>query len=383
MEKEIKYIGFYDLPDSKFKRVSTLSATRKMDYICDAINKAGFKVHLISPSWFDDTPVTIPFHKTKTIDLEKDKKFTSVFGFGGKNKLSRNLVIISSLVWLFFKLLNNTKKNEKILVYHSPWLTLPVLLVKKIKGLQIILEVEEIYSDVSSLHPYFDKLEQKIFKKADSFLFSTDLLVDKMQTSKPYSIIYGEYTVYPKLASTPDDGKIHLVYAGIIDSIKRGALNAVESAAYLSENFVLHIIGFGEVDLLLKKIKEISAISKCEIVFHGKKAGEEYIRFCQTCHIGLSTQKMEGGYLDTSFPSKILSYLGMGLQVVSCAVPCVEESKIGKEVTYYYKDNPEDIANAIVECSRNLNGNSHLILKELNTSFINDLNRMLTDRNKT
>ena len=53
MEKEIKYIALYDIQGRNL-RVSSPAAISKIDYIGDSIVKAGFKLHLISPSWLYD-----------------------------------------------------------------------------------------------------------------------------------------------------------------------------------------------------------------------------------------------------------------------------------------------------------------------------------------
>jgi hypothetical protein len=379
VKKEIKYIGFYDLPDSVPKRAFAFAATNKMDYICDALNKADYKVHLVSPSWFIDSSSKLKFYSKSTKQLNDNKKVTLVPSLATSNKWMRNFKIIGSLIWLFIWLVTNVKRNEKIIVYHSPWLVLPVLCAKKIKGFHLILEVEEIYSDVSSLHPYFDKLEQKIFKTADSFLFSTDLLPEKIKTEKDFIVIYGNYKVFNDLSTPPTDGKIHLVYAGIIDSHKAGAFNAIESALYLNENYVMHIIGFGEVELLKSRIEDINKTSQCKVIFDGTKYGDEYIKYCQQCHIGLSTQKMDGAYLDTSFPSKILSYLGMGLRVVSCYVGCVAKSEIGDQVYYYKEDTPNAIADSILNIDILIANNNKLKIKLLHEKFVSNLKKHINE----
>ena len=86
---------------------------------------------------------------------------------------------------------------------------------------------------------------------------------------------------------------------------------------------------------------------KAKITYDGLLSGEEYIKFIQSCDIGLSTQNPNGKYNDTSFPSKILSYMANGLRVVSVRIPVVEESGIGKCVCYYDEQTPENIAKAI------------------------------------
>lgn len=373
MGKEIKYIGFYDLPDSLIKRVSNLAATSKIDYICEAMVEAGYQVHLISPSWTVDYLENKKYIRQSTIKLNNNNKITFGPSFVTKNKWTRNLKIIYSLLWLFIWLLRNVKRNEKILLYHVPWLSFPVRWAKKIKRFKLILEVEEIYGDVSVIHPYFHVLEKKLINSADAYLFSTDLLADKIGSHKPFVVIYGAYKTYPQLASPPNDGKIHLLYAGIIDTHKAGAFNAVEAAKYLSENYVLHIIGFGKVELLKRKIAEINALNGCQVYFDGSLSGEDYVRYCQQCHIGLSTQNMEGKYLETSFPSKILSYLGMGLNVVSGNIECVKKSKISHIISYYDDNNFRNIAAAIENCRYSLPGEKISLIQKLNHDFAFDI----------
>lgn len=377
MQKEIKYIGFYDAPNTNFKRVSALAATNKMDYIAETINNVGYQVHFVSPSWFADASSRAKFHTETTIQLDKNKKLTLAPSIGSANKFSGYLKILLSLLWLFWWLLTHTKKKEKIIVYHSPWLVLPVLWAKKIKGFQLILEVEEIYSDVTSLHSFFDQLEQKIFKKADYFIFSTELLAERLQIKKEYIVLYGNYKVYDQLAQPINDGKIHLIYAGIIDSEKAGAFNAIESAVYLNENYVMHIIGFGEVEKLRARIQEINKTSKCKVIYDGIKTNEEFITYCQTCHVGLSTQKMDGNYLESSFPSKILSYLGMGLRVISCKIDCVSRSKINHIMYYYDLDKPKSIAEAVLKINLLEMYDSKQLINAINSDFTIKLKKMI------
>lgn len=379
MVKEIKYIGFYNPLNNEFNRVGTLAAINKMNYISDSIINAGYSVNIVSPSWINDSYGNSKHEKLSVSQIAPYKKVTLISSWGTKNKISRNLKIIYSLVWLFFWLLKNVKANEKILAYHSPWLALPLILAKKIKKFKLILEVEEIYSDVSSIHPFFDKLESKIFKNADCFLFSTDLLSKKIDNKGCFIVIYGDYKTYNRIEQPINDGKIHLVYAGIIDSHKAGAFNAAEVALYLNEKYVIHIIGFGEIELLKKRIKQINQIANCKVSFDGSLQGDDYVRYCQKCHIGLSTQKMDGKYLETSFPSKILSYLGMGLIVVSSNIKCVTLSKVGSIMHYYSEENPQAIAETIKNINVLKDYDSIDLLKKMDLEFIRNIKKMLNN----
>lgn len=377
MQKEIKYIGFYNLPITECKRAATLAATNKMDYISEILIQEGFTIHIVSPSWIDDSSSNLNFIRQSTIKVNDRKKITFCPSFITNAKWSRNIKIIFTLCWLFFWLILHLERNEKILMYHATWLSIPVRWAKFIRGFKLILEVEEVYGDVSVIHSYFHTLENKLFSASDAFLFSTELLSKRINSNKPYVIIYGIYINYEKLELPHNDGKTHLLYAGIIDSHKAGAFNAIECTQYLPGNFILHIIGFGEIPKLLRRIEELNQTNACKIIFDGTKSGEEFVRYSQSCHLGLSTQKMDGKYLNSSFPSKILTYLSLGLRVVSCYVECVANSRIKSLVTYYNIDTPEAIADAILSIDFNSQFDSRNLIKQLNDNFAIEIKNLI------
>ncbi len=55
MNKEILYIGFYTPNNMNKPRIANIAAIRKMDYVADALQRAGFIVHLLSPSWLTNS----------------------------------------------------------------------------------------------------------------------------------------------------------------------------------------------------------------------------------------------------------------------------------------------------------------------------------------
>ena len=372
MVREIKYIGFYNLPNNGKERVSSLAATNKIDYICDVMVRAGYGVSLISPSWIEGKGIDY----VKKIQLAEFKRVTFFPSIGSNNKIRNYISIVISLSWLFFYLILNAKKGEKVVVYHSPWIALPLILSKRIKKFKLVLEVEEVYSDVSSLHKIFDKFEKKVFECSDYFLFSTDLLSKKINKNRPFLVLYGSYNVPKKMSNPPNDGKIHLIYAGIIDSHKAGAFNAIETALYLNDNYIIHVIGFGEIAKLEKRILEINKISKCKVFYEGIKQGDEYIEFCQSCHIGLSTQNIEGAYTESSFPSKILSYLSMGLNVVSGDISCVKKSKVSSLVTFY-KGDSKNIAASILTIDMKSSEYITSEIKKIGVDFENEIKNII------
>lgn len=378
-ESIVKYIGFYDTDlFANENRNSFLSATNKMDYIADSIVRSGKKVDIISPSWSRNEKGL--YHGRK-ITLFDGITLTCGPTFGAKRKLFKFLRILNSWIWLFFFLLRNTEKEETIIVYHSMMILKPIILAKKIKRFKLILEVEEIYQDVKNFPSRMKKNEYIFFEYANSYIFPTHLLNDKINSdNKQYSIVHGSYKNEENNSCKYNDGNIHVVYAGTLDTTKGGAFAAVSAATHLPSNYHIHIIGFGsdkEIGYLKEMINDVSQNSKCRVTYDGIFKGEEFIGFLQSCDIGLSTQIPDGSYNDTSFPSKILSYMSNGLQVVSIRIKAVEISAIGHAVSYYEEQTSVAIANAIMSVDTNQPNNSFYLLEKLDEEFVRNIRELL------
>jgi hypothetical protein len=193
-------------------------------------------------------------------------------------------------------------------------------------------------------------------------------------------VIYGQYKIIHKNPEKIfNDNKIHLVYSGSIDYIRRAAHNAVEVANHLPENYVIHILGFGKknvIDDLVRSIENSNKNSKCKVYFEGTKDWEEYEIFMTSCDIGLNLQRKDV-YASYLFPSKVLSYLSMGLNVISSEVECVVKSKVGDIVNYYKHENPEAIAKAIMSAKLFTPEELREKIQILNDEFIKDISNLI------
>lgn len=374
--KKIFYMAYYNSTNSGEKRNAVLSSVNKMNYICEALENNGYNTEIVSASGATEKK----FCKSKKVKLT-DK--TTLKLFSSLPRLNRIVSVINRVILktkLFLYMIKNTNKDSIVMVYHSLGYMSLVKRLKKLKGFKLIIEAEEIYGDVIGDEKTSQK-EYDFFKIADGFIFPTELLSEKVNTEKkPEVIIYGTYHIEKEMPKLFSDGKIHCVYAGTLDPRKGGAIASAESALFLNENYHIHILGFGnekEKAEMLNTIDTISKKSKAKITYDGLLSGEEYIKFIQCCDIGLSTQNPNGKYNDTSFPSKILSYMANGLRVVSVRIPVVEESGIGKCVYYYDEQTPENIAKAIKSIDFSEEYDSRKTIGVLDKAFICDLKTML------
>lgn len=372
--RKIYYLGYYETAEYRknIKNISPASAN-KMDYIISAVERNNVSVEVLSPT------VCNAGKKYRLVSKKSNIKLFWHLPLA-TNKLVKLLNRYFILFQLYFYILKNIGKNDTILVYHGLTYSSFLAFAKKIKKFNLILEVEEIYSDLSHLDNE-RKIEEKIFSIADSYLFSTELLNEKLnKENKPYCVIYGTYQTEDDRDCKFNDGKIHAVYAGTFDSRKGGALAAISSAEFLSSDYHIHIIGFGtpeDTEKVKKTIEEVLTKTDCAVTYDGLLSGEDFIRFLQSCHMGLSTQNPDAEYNDTSFPSKVLTYMANGLQVVSANVSVVKASKINDFISYYNSTTGAEIAEAIRNNKDKVSYDSRKMLTLLDENFVNDISHLI------
>lgn len=377
--KELKYIGFYN--DDKFNmnenRNTSLAVKNKMDYISSALVRNGFEVKIISPCWSNNAK---GFYKGKEFNKSKNIIIKNFASYGSRNKLLNKIKKIFSAIQLLLYLLIETKKNEEIIVYHSLALMIPIKIAKKIKRLSIILEVEEIYSTVWKGIADEEK-EINYINSADKAIFASDFL-EKLFENKKSVVVYGSYNYYEKkIINEKKEDIIDIVYAGSIDKTKGGAKNSVLSMNYLPDNYRLHVLGFGsQIDLedLQESIEALNNKKGFECSkFYGSLDGDAYSEFLSKCDIGINPQK-EGEYMDSAFPSKVLSYLSHGLKVVSTDIKSVKNSKVSAYIVFTKSDQPESISVAVksIKLNENNNKSNKNIVKELDKEFVQNIRNL-------
>lgn len=347
MKSNIFYLGFYT--DNKLgeeERVNFPAASSKMSYIKDLLERSNCQVTIINPAWVLGKK---SYHGKKR-KLSNNIYLKTFFSLKYTNKLNKSLSSRLMKLQLLIYLLYNVKKNDILLVYHSIYYSHLITILKKIKNFTLILELEELYQDVNNLTNNEIKLENKIVSLSDKYIISTNRLLKKIDNNKPSLVINGNFNIKESKVKKFQDHKKHIVYAGIIDTVKKGAFNALSIAQGLSSNYKLHILGFGKEEDIQKLKEEIIAFNKnnsIKALYEGNLSEKECNTFLQKCDIGLSSQTLEGTYSDTSFPSKIINYLTNGLEVLTVRIPVVEDSEI-RDLVYFYDESSYDQARKII-----------------------------------
>lgn len=372
MNNKIYYLCYYDTDNNGCQdRKTIVAAVNKLRYIFKALKASKHDVEILSVA------------STQKLGIVSSKRIIEENGFTlhfpaalGGNSAMRLIDLWWRRFWLAYNLFFSIPKKSTVVVYHSTTFMSLLKFFKKIKKLKLVLELEEIYGDVINSEA-LRKKELNLVANADAFIFPTELLNKKLNPSgKPMVIIYGTYQVEPQVVEKWTDGRVHVVYAGTFDPCKGGAVAAIAAATFLPENYHIHICGFGNEDdtRSIKKVVDDTAVhSRAKVTFHGLLKGREYIEFIQRCHIGLSTQDPSAAFNATSFPSKILSYMANGLEVVSIDIPAIREASISTNIHFYGKQTPEQIAKAITAVDLSHPHNNRALIASLSEKFINDL----------
>ena len=376
-KRKIKCLAYYDTLESTDNRMNSLAAYTKTSYVLDCFERLGYDVEVLSASYALGSKSV----KRKVTKLSDNITLKTIFSFGRGNLLKNVFARIFFAINYFLNLISFVKNGDLVWAYHAPRLMWQVKLLKKLKKFNLILEVEEIYGDVSSSKKLSRK-ELEYFKCADGYIFCTGLLEEVINLShKPYAIVHGTYKTEPESAKKSEDNVIHCVYAGILEP-RKGALNAVNAARFLGGNYHIHILGYGtdeEVTQIKTAVDEASAQSEAKVTYDGVLSGKDYTDFLINCSIGLSTQSADASFNATSFPSKVLVYMANGLRVVSVRIPAIEKSNVGQYMHFYDEPTPEAVANAIKNIDFNSKYDGREIIKELDKDFVSNLKILLKD----
>lgn len=245
----------------------------------------------------------------------------------------------------------NMQENDVVLIYHS---LLNGKLIKKVRAnlhIKTILIGAEFYSDVTN-NVAGKRIEQEMYGYANAHILISDALKNEIYHKRPSIILNGDYRdIDIKCKEKFNlDGKKHLVYAGTFDPVKGGVFSAIQTMALLDDSFVLHILGFGNINSVKREIENLNLSDK--VIIEGELHGQELVDFLSRCDIGLSTQNSYATFNSTSFPSKIVLYTKCGLKIVSTPTPSLLNSPFKKNLFISSGDKPENIKDAIIKATK-------------------------------
>ena len=375
--KEIYYIGAFYGADAKFRENTNANpaGTMKMTFIIQALKKLGYKVIVVSIA-SDNAP---GFHILEEIPV--DDRETHVYvpyvSFSLKGKICGKRSVEIFLKRYLTKVL---KKTSTVVSYHSLAYGKMLSDLHRKIGFRWCPQIEEIYclSRGELFDADFLRQEEKMFEDGDGYLFVNDLLPQKYAKEKPYAVSYGNYQVYSEKNPAPS-GVVNMTYTGIIND-DRGAFLLLESMKYLPSQYRLNILGFG-TEKNMNRFYDTMARLNAEfgeerIRFFGTKSGKDYSEFLIHNQIGISLMDDDVHISTNAFPSKIMSYLGHCLYVVSSKTASIVNSKVA-DVLYFCDNEPQSIADAILSVPLQEENRAAEKLQELEKDFIRNLEKVI------
>lgn len=342
---KLYYIANYPCFEKEHYRFANRAAALQSEYLAQVLKEIEYDVSIISTGVISNRNSLLKKDKGFVRKIEKDIKVIFFPCVDSNNRIVR---ILARLIYNL-RVKSFIKNHDGIyIVYHSvihykinDW-------IKKY-GRKLVLEVEEIFADVTQDNVAREKEIQET-RKADAYIIPNRMMSPEVTRDKKWVLYHGTCKKEQIMENIFGDGRIHIVYAGTMDPRKVGLMPSLDAALYLDEKYQIHVLAVGYPENQ-KRIKDrIAKLGKlhCKVSFHEPLDGYEYLQFIQSCDIGLYTQGKEDVDIDTSFPSKLMSYLSNGLRIVATRTKPLELSEISDVIYFSESNSGEDIAKAII-----------------------------------
>lgn len=369
----VHYIAYYSTKDGD--RIANFAGEDKIDYICEALISIGNKVRIIS-----NVKSKKQYLPTEIVMLETGAELRMFASLPYINIVTHAIDVLWGYIQLICYILKHVKKDDTVLVYHSLGYRNLFSKLRRIKKFRYLLEVEELFQYIDAAKSSFKSKEDVVFEVPDGFLFSNEILANRVNIkNKPSVIINGIYKIQKSFTEDKDENHIHIVYAGTLER-QKGVDYVIKVAPFLPEKYRMHIIGFGsEKDIKRVKglIEQSNLENQCVVSYDGLYKGDEYLKFMQNCDIGICVQDEADEFNKYEYPSKIFSYLSNGLQVVVNNLEQVANSSVAPYLIISDSTNPKDIAKAILD-SKGQQIKSEELLKLLDKEFKKEMHSLIS-----
>ncbi len=241
---------------------------------------------------------------------------------------------------------------------------LPNYLVSKFKRIPLIYDSHEIFCEVPELiaHPFkkrvWESLEKWIVPKLKQAITVNESIATYfLKKYKTPFIFIRNIPNYSSLITTksrielglPDDKHIVILQgAGI--NVQRGAEELVASFQFLSSDYLLVIIGSGDVIQQLKADVVKLNLSE-QVIFFDKMSASDLRQYTINANLGITIDKDTNMNYHFSLPNKVFDYIHAGIPLLTSKLPeilnIVTTYQIGMTIDNHH---PEHIAKKISQC---------------------------------
>ncbi len=324
-----------------------LSTDQRVHKICTALSEEGFEILVIGRKLKSSTPLHRNY-QTRRMQL----LFNNGFLFYAEYSIR-----------LFFLLLF-VKKD--ILLANDLDTLLPNFLISKFTKKKLVYDSHELFTEVPELihRPLVQKIwlfiEKSIFQKLKN-VYTVNAIIAEIYQKKYKVSVKVIRNIAPKLKVSESgkafvkktkNGRKMLILQGAGINIDRGGEEAVEMMQYLP-NFILYIIGSGDVfPVLKKKVAELKLEKRVFLL--GRKPYEELMRYTKIADLGLSLDKNTNLNYEYSLPNKIFDYIQAETPMLvsnrQIIADLVQKNNIG---LVSLSHDPKTLANTVLEIFSN------------------------------
>jgi glycosyltransferase involved in cell wall biosynthesis len=259
---------------------------------------------------------------------------------------------------LFFVLLFS---KADVLLANDLDTLLPNYLVSKLKGIPLIYDSHEIFCEVPELQNnpnkkrIWEKLESWIVPKLKYCITVNQSIADYFSNKYKIPFIFvRNIPHYPKIVVLKSRSELNLpltkkivILQGAGINVERGAEELVEAFQYLNDNYLLLIIGSGDVIYQLKE-NTIKYQLQNKVKFIDKIPASELRHYTSNANLGVTIDKDSNMNYHFSLPNKVFDYMHAGIPILATKLPEIENLINTYHIgTFIENHDPKHIASQI------------------------------------
>ena len=350
---------------------SNSAASRKNKSLLQAVSHALNSTSAILS--FSRPPLsksTKSYYPASALELAKSLIYISAPYFK-----SRYISLAASILFMIRVLCRYYKRGQSqlqlILLYYNPNIThWPLIIASRILGYHNVLQLEDLPTG-HSLHHTLMRLALRSFygpRFFKAWLVTSPGFTKYADSNIPVYCYYGVINALPKIKTLDifysiDSARqvLRFLFSGTLDT-DSGALLLYKSLLLLQDIYnnsriliEFHITGSGSLERLFHDLNSTNSL--ISFIYHGCLLESDFNHLLSQSHFGLSLKLRSGLYGDTTFPSKLFTYLNHSLVPISTRLPQVLEC-FGNSIIYT-DENPDSVAETIVEATRHSSYSFH------------------------
>lgn len=327
-----------------------LATDQRVQKVAQTLLNMGFEVMLVGRLLKGSLPVSHFKHHRMKLFFNKGVAFYAEFHLR-----------------LFLFLLFN---KADVLVANDLDTLLPNFLISKIKGLPLVYDSHEYYTEVPELQD--NPTKKKIWLSVEQFIFPKLKKVFTVNESianiyeEKYKVKVNVLRNVPRKSNLQLESKAALrkqlnlplekkiiIMQGSGINVSRGGEEAVQAMQFV-ENTLLYIIGAGDAIPLLKELVLNLKLQE-KVIFIAKLPYRELLNYTACADAGLTLDKDNNLNYRYSLPNKLFDYFACGLPVIASQL--VEIEKIYNQFPFGVLV-PEVTAKSVAAAIQNIDTNA-------------------------